>query len=88
MKHTIHKWGSNILSTQEGLGPPNSLVGPNAELFPKMNFYGPPNDDDNDDAAKTYNDGNAYATKTQDDDNDDAIKTYACATLQEADCQL
>ena len=24
MKHTIHKWGSNIFSIHEGLGPPNS----------------------------------------------------------------
>ena len=27
MKHTIHKWGSNILSIHEGLEPPNSLGG-------------------------------------------------------------
>ena len=37
MKHTIHKWGSNILSIHEGLGPPNS------ELFvvptKKMKFF-------------------------------------------------
>ena len=37
MKHTIHKWGSNILSIHEVLRPPNS------ELFvvptKKMNFF-------------------------------------------------
>ena len=26
MKHTIHKWGSNILSIHEVLGPPNSEI--------------------------------------------------------------
>jgi len=37
MKHTIHKWGSNISSIHEVLGPPNS------ELFivptKKMEFF-------------------------------------------------
>ena len=34
MKHTIHKWGSNI----------DPLVGPNAQVFPKIKYDGTPYD--------------------------------------------
>ena len=33
MKHTIHNWGSNILSINEGLGPPNSMSQPKKIIF-------------------------------------------------------
>ena len=32
MKHTIHKWGSNILSIHEGLGPLNLFNIPNKKM--------------------------------------------------------
>ena len=33
MKHTLHKWGGNILSINEGIEPPNALSQPKKNDF-------------------------------------------------------
>ena len=40
MKHTIHKWGSNILSIHEGLEPPKSLSQPKKRNFSRKSWGG------------------------------------------------
>ena len=33
MKHMVHKWGGNILSIHEGIGPPNRRPKQKNEIF-------------------------------------------------------